>query len=73
LPAFLLARGSHGTNPAPRLTTELGHPEQFLNLRLYHQGLARMTEEKVIDGTTERIYFGIHSIDHLLWGRVRNI
>jgi hypothetical protein len=58
-----------GSNSASRLTTELSHPEQFLNLRLYHQGLARMTEEKVVDGVTELIYFGIHSIDHLLWGR----
>jgi hypothetical protein len=68
LPACLLPRRSEGSNPAPRLTTELSHPEQFLDLRLYHQGLARMREEKVIDGTTEPIYFPVHPIDHLLLG-----
>jgi len=65
-----LPGGSARTNPTPRLTTELSHLEQFLDLRLYHQSLARMTEEKVVDGATELIYFGTHPIDHLLLGRV---
>jgi hypothetical protein len=68
LPAFLQPGGSESSNPAPRLTTELSHPEQCPNLRLYHQSLARMTEEKVVDGATELVYFGIHPIDHLLPG-----
>jgi hypothetical protein len=65
-----LPGGSTCSNPASRLTTELGHSKQFLHLRLYHQGLARMTQEKIVDGPTELVYFGIHSIDHLLWRRI---
>jgi hypothetical protein len=70
LPAFVLARGADGSNPAPGLTTELSHPEQLLHLRLYHQGLARVREEKVVDDAAELLSFVIHPLDHLLWGRL---
>jgi hypothetical protein len=65
-----LPGSTDGSKPAPGLTPELSHPEQFLDLRLYHQGLTRMTEEKVVDGATELVYFGIHPIDHLLRRRI---
>jgi len=70
LPAFLLPRGANGSNPPSGFTTELGYPEQLFGLGLYHQGLARMREEKVVDGTAELLSFGTHPLDHLLWGRV---
>jgi hypothetical protein len=44
-----------------------------LHLRLYHYGLMRTREEKVVDGAAELISFVVHSLDHLLSGRVWNI
>jgi len=73
LPAFLPPRGADGSNPATSITAELGKPKQLLNLRLYHQGLARMREEKVVDGATQFLSFVLHALDHLLWGRLWNI
>jgi hypothetical protein len=73
LPAFLQARGAYGSNPAASLTAEVGQPEQLLSLRLYHQGLARMRQEKVIDGTAELVSFVVHPLNHLLWTRLSSI
>jgi hypothetical protein len=73
LPTFLPPRGADGDNPAAGLTTELGQPEQLLDLRLCHQGLTRMMEEKVVDGAAHFFRFVLHPLDHLLWGRLWNI
>jgi hypothetical protein len=66
LPAFLLPRGAKGSNPPSGFTTELSYPKQLLDLGLYHQGLARMREEKVVDGTAQLLSFRAHPLDHLL-------
>jgi hypothetical protein len=55
-----LARGAYRGDPPPGVTAELGQPEQVLSFGLYHQGLVRMSEEKVVDGTAELFSFVIH-------------
>jgi hypothetical protein len=73
LPAFLLPRGANGSDPAAGLAAELGDAEQLLHLGLYHQGLMRTREEKVVDGAAELVSFVSHLLDRLLSGRVWNI
>jgi hypothetical protein len=73
LPALLLLRGANGSNPVAGLAAELGDAEQLLHLGLYHQGLVRVREEKVVDGAAEPFDFVGHALDHLLSGRIRNI
>jgi hypothetical protein len=73
LPALLLLRGTNGSNPVTGLAAELGNAEQLLHLRLYHQGLVRVREEKVVDGAAEPFGFVGHALDHLLLGMLWNI
>jgi hypothetical protein len=51
----------------------VSYPKQLPSLRLYHQGLARMRGEKVIDDAAELFSFAVHPGDHLLPERLWNI
>jgi hypothetical protein len=73
LPTFLLPRGADGSDPAAGLAAELGDAEQLLQLGLYHQGLVRAREKKVVDGAAELFGFVAHPLDHLLSIRIWNI
>jgi hypothetical protein len=70
LPSLLLPSGADGGNPTASLTTELGDVEQLLQLRLYHQGLPGLREEKAVDGAAELVSLVTHALDHLLCGRL---